>query len=258
MSDPDAGKAHDRRIVGDGTPSEVWASWSGWSSVPRCDLDTLVPVGTRLVVLAPHPDDEVLGCGGLLQLACDAGRAVSIIAVTDGEASHPGSTRWSPDLLIGQRHIERARALADLGIGEQSVTRLGFHDGQISTSAIELGQALGQLLTSNDVVVSPWRFDGHSDHEAVANVAAEVCELSRARHLEMPIWGWHWASPEAGQFPFARAVILPLGQDATRQKAKAAHHFLSQLEPDASTGASPILPASALKRLLCECEMFFR
>lgn len=51
-------------------------------------------VGTRrLVIVAPHPDDETLGCGLLIAAAVRAGVRVAVIALTDGQASHPGSRR---------------------------------------------------------------------------------------------------------------------------------------------------------------------
>lgn len=54
-------------IVGQGTPLHLWQSSAHLTQLPYIDIAELVPEGSRAVIIAPHPDDEVLGCGGLLQ-----------------------------------------------------------------------------------------------------------------------------------------------------------------------------------------------
>ena len=69
-----------------------------------------LPTGNVLVI-APHPDDESLGCGGLLSMLAAAGRSLHIVFVTDGGASHPHSRTWSRSRLALQREQEAAEAL---------------------------------------------------------------------------------------------------------------------------------------------------
>lgn len=76
-----------RRIEGDGTPETAWRAWPPLAALPRLD-----PAGVRrALVVAPHPDDEVLGPGGTLAVLAAGGTAVAVLALTDGEASHPAS-----------------------------------------------------------------------------------------------------------------------------------------------------------------------
>ena len=84
-----------------------------------------------VVVIAPHPDDEVLGVGGLLALLARKGTAIHIIAVTDGEASHPSSPTVSQRDLAARRVAESEKALALLGLQAASVERLGLPDGDV-------------------------------------------------------------------------------------------------------------------------------
>ncbi len=72
-----------------------------------------MPFGARAVV-APHPDDEVLGTGGLFARLSQIGRNVLIIAVTNGTASHPKSTEWPPERLDAVRPQETREALQRL------------------------------------------------------------------------------------------------------------------------------------------------
>src|ERR1700733_13799140 len=95
--------ADNRAIKGSGT-SEAAGQNSGLvSSLPEVDPAILVPPGARAVIVAPHPDDEILGTGGLLAQLSDLGRKVLIIAVTDGTASHPDSPQWPAARLAAIR-----------------------------------------------------------------------------------------------------------------------------------------------------------
>ncbi len=77
---------------GPGTTEAEWEAWPGLHEVPAISLRALVPAGARAVMVAPHPDDEVLAVGGLLALLARAGAEVRVVAVTDGTASDGGSS----------------------------------------------------------------------------------------------------------------------------------------------------------------------
>ena len=89
------------------------------------DLVALARSSPALVV-APHPDDESLGCGGLLARLGDAGVDVRAILVTDGAASHPRSTRYDAAARRALRDREWLRALACLGLRDGAANRLGW------------------------------------------------------------------------------------------------------------------------------------
>ncbi len=247
----------DRQIHGTGTPAGQWHGSPRWLAMPEVNAAQLIPAGCRLVVLAPHPDDEVLGTGGLLRLAARLGREVLVVAVTDGEASHPDSSRWPAHRLVLQRPIESANAVRALGLDPAVLVRLALPDGAIAARGDALLASLTAILGPADVVVAPWQLDGHPDHEAVGRIGQLGCEATGASYLQVPIWGWHWAHPAHPAFPWPRAVCVRLGAVAER-KRRAVRAFVSQLEPDPSTGAEPILPGWALDRLVGDREVFLR
>ena len=115
-------------IVGQGTPLHQWQASSHMAELPHISVEQLVPEGHRAVIIAPHPDDEVLGCGGLLQGLAAIGRPIQLISVTDGSASHPGSQRWPVERLSVVRPQESAQALHRLGLPLHSLKwlRAGF------------------------------------------------------------------------------------------------------------------------------------
>jgi LmbE family N-acetylglucosaminyl deacetylase len=255
---PDPGTSQDRLIAGQGTTTAQWRAWMGWPGLRAATVDELVPPGRRLVVVAPHPDDEVLGAGGLLAATARAGCEQLLVAVTDAKGSHPGSLRWPAEKLGAQRRRESAAALRVLGAEACTVLRLGLDDGGIAAASAELTSALAAVIRPADVVVSPWRFDGHPDHEAVGQAVAVTARASGACHLEAPIWAWHWAVPGDPRVPWQRAAILHLGPFLAWRKSGAVRCFTSQLEPDPSTGAAAILPPWAVARLVHPREVFFR
>lgn len=254
----DAGvDADNRRIEGAGTSDADWQAWGGLAKLPLLDLETLVPPGARAVIVAPHPDDETLGCGGLLQaLAAQRSRTL-IVAVTDGAASHPGSALWTPHRLACARPLESAHALDVLGLAGTQVIRARLPDGDVAGHAQQLQNMLQQLLRPGDVVFATWRLDGHPDHEACGHAAALAARASRATLVELPIWSWHWAAPGDARIPWRRARRLVLDSARLQRKRDAVHCYHSQLGADESTGQPPILPRSALDRLLHPYEIYF-
>ena len=98
---------------------------------------TLLPLTSeaRLLVVAPHPDDEVLGAAGLMQQVRDAGGVVRVVYLTDGDGYPEGVIMETRQLSVAnfrrygrQRQAEARAALATLGIGENAATFLSFPD----------------------------------------------------------------------------------------------------------------------------------
>jgi len=82
-----------------------------------------------LVVVAPHPDDETLGCGGLLAGASRADRLRHVVFLTDGERSHPGTG----EDLAAIRRTEAMVATAYLGLAPSQLSFLGLPDSGLAT-----------------------------------------------------------------------------------------------------------------------------
>lgn len=241
----------------DGTSESQWAGCRRLAAVPTVQVSDLVPSGSRAVVVAPHPDDEVLAAGGLLALATQIGRAVAVVAVTDGTASHPGSRLWRPERLAQERPRETLSALKTLGAYPQALVRLAMPDGGLSSQEAELAARLEALLRPVDVVFTTWQFDGHPDHEATGRAVLRACAAVGARCIEAPVWAWHWAAPGDERLPWKRARRLPMPEVVAQRKQEAVTAFASQTGADPSTGAGPVLRPTTVARAARPFEMFF-
>jgi LmbE family N-acetylglucosaminyl deacetylase len=161
--------------------------------LPLTPADVLLSKGP-ILVMAPHPDDESLGCGGLLALAAQRGVVARVVIMTDGSGSHPGSTEFPPERLRGLREQEATQAVQALGLPADAVVFLRQPDGalprtgpgadalvdEISAECVRIGAAS---------LMSTWIFDGHGDHVTTAILAKRISRKSRTNLYYYPIWG---------------------------------------------------------------------
>lgn len=244
----------ERQIRGDGTAPARWEPWLS-SNVPRWAPAVRAAAG-RLVVVAPHPDDELLMCGGLLQRHLSRGGDALLMAVTDGEASHRGVEDMPVEALRTTRKNESRQGLAQLGLTEPPVIRLELPDGEVSAHAAVLREALARTLQPEDMVVTTWRLDGHPDHEATGEAVAAACAAVGCQLLEAPVWMWHWAAPGHEAVPAARIHALDLSPVEVATKMRALECHRSQWNAR-STSLPPVLDRSVLHRSTWPSEYFF-
>jgi LmbE family N-acetylglucosaminyl deacetylase len=119
--------------------------------------------GERLLVLAPHPDDEVIGCGGLVALHLGENRPVHVVVATDGAQAGDGT----------QREAESRAALSLLG--GATVEFLRFPDRDLENAG-ELAARLAAILREwkPDLIAVPNPLEIHPDHIALSRA---FCDL---------------------------------------------------------------------------------
>jgi LmbE family N-acetylglucosaminyl deacetylase len=201
---------------------------------------------TRILLIAPHPDDEVLGAGALLAAAQARGVEVILAAVTDGENAYPDN-RGLADL----RREEQTAAMRALGITPANIHRFGLTDSAVTASIDTLVDLLLPLVTPGTHILAPWTGDFHPDHEACGQAAREIADRTGAALTWYFFWTWHRGTPETLRgldlriFPASEAFV------AAKLKALACHH--SQLHRD--TG-DPILPSELLAPARRNFEVF--
>jgi LmbE family N-acetylglucosaminyl deacetylase len=225
----DSGKSAPFNPADPGTPETAWAQLLH-------DAPKWSPQRGPLIVAAPHPDDEVLGAGGLIQSWAADAQSVTILSVTDGEAADP--QRQGLDLIRRKELRNAMRALTTLHV---TIKRVAIPDGKVGDHANRLRNALADHVTANATLIAPYELDGHPDHEIVGRVCVDVARAARVPLARYPVWTWHHTDPTAVKS--LRWVRFSLTAAAQRAKAHALQCFESQLRP---TSGLPIVPAHVL------------
>lgn len=220
------------RIDAPGTGEDRWRSWPVLGRLTRAALEDWASA----VVIAAHPDDEVLGVGGTMALLAAAGARLRLVAITDGEQSHPQAA--DPAALAARRVAETAAALRVLDAQRTEVIRLRRPDTGLAGCEAALTAELRELTAGFDVCLAPWAWDAHADHEAAGRAARRAC----AATLYYPVWMWHWARPGDPRVPWHRAVAVPLPDRVAAAKQAAIRCFTSQLEDRAPSGQPVLTP----------------
>jgi LmbE family N-acetylglucosaminyl deacetylase len=195
-------------------------------------LPEWMPEQWSTVIIAPHPDDETLGAGGLIATQRSRQIPVTLLAVTDGEAAYPEV----PD-LGSTRRVEQERAAEALGVAGNGVIRLGLRDSAVAEFEAALTDRIEACVNSDTLLVAPWSRDPHPDHEACGRAAATAARRTGATLIVYFFWTWHRFGPECLRgLPLRR---LALSADACSRRGRALICHRSQLHRD---DRSPILP----------------
>jgi LmbE family N-acetylglucosaminyl deacetylase len=220
--------APDGPSAGPGTPEAEWRPWLAAQDWPVLQVQ---PSWRRVLVCAAHPDDDVLGIGGLMGALSAAGARLHLLAATDGEASHPGTTVLTPAELARRRIGETGAALGALGVEAAGSTRLGLPDGALAAAEEELTAAVSRCARDADLVLAPWAHDAHPDHEALGRAAGTAAALAGVPLLAFPVWTWQWAVPGDARVPWARALRVPVPAHLRAAKRAAVDRFVTQVRP---------------------------
>ena len=193
-----------------GTPESVWgkalATQEPWAPRPG-----------PLLVVSPHPDDEVLGAGGLMHMWSAWHRPVALVSVTDGEAAFPD---WKD--LKARRRAELDRALGALSSSRIYRVHLGLADGAGGANKTALREALTILCELQPTLIAPYERDGHPDHDAAGETCLEIAREFKLPIARYPIWAWHHQHPRDFEGRRIGRFLLDAAAQAARCSSKQA------------------------------------
>lgn len=220
------------------------AEWlPGLSDIPAWN-PPIVPT----LVLAPHPDDETLGAGGLIARLRSQGIPVTVVAITDGEGAYEGIAG-----LGAVRVPEQVAALERLGVPESMIHRLHLQDREVAAHEDRLVHLLLPLVAEDTHIVAPWQKDFHPDHEATGRAAARVARQMDLTLTSYLFWTWHRGT--TALLKDLPMVKLPLSEAEIAIKLHALDAHASQFaHPD----GQPILSAELLKPAQRRFEVYIQ
>jgi LmbE family N-acetylglucosaminyl deacetylase len=207
-----------------------------------------------VLILSPHPDDEIFGLGGFIQQILNREGKISIMYLTDGE----GSGVWHDVMEIGRQRIALSEIVCTkLGIKELDVSRLKLKDGFVpqpgqpgfDDAADEIKKIIETVKPSSVFVthtIDYWPFD----HVAAAHLAKEAVETSEVRPelWYYGVWAWYNIKPWnlfSSRYKNLMKVDI---RDTLKRKQELASVYLKAITPDGKPWVG-VLPEPFLKTL---------
>ena len=183
----------------------------------------------KILILAPHPDDEVLGCGGLIRKKAEMGHQVYVLIATRGSAK-----RYSDERVTNVRK-EALAAHTLLGVVETLF--LDFPAPELDlVSKADMSSQIAEILKKLEIqeLFLPHRGDIHHDHQAIFNAGLVAARPTGGNTVKM-IYTYETLSETEWAAPFASDAFIPTYfVDVTAQfeyKLQAMEQFKSQLRP---------------------------
>lgn len=218
----------------------------------RCRLFSL---SGRILIIAPHPDDEVIGCGGLIARLVSERKTPHIIIMTGGEGSHRGCCSTSADDIIKARRDLTRKALSLLGVTEQYIHEFDFPDGSISENNSQMEALIREInaLKPQSVFVPHWG-EGWNDHVETARIVKRL--LSPDVHIwEYCVWMWYYNVWRG--LNWKNAYSLNMTPTEHRLKLAAIDAYTKPLAPCGNPW-SGVLPKIFIDANSTDTELYFR
>lgn len=245
-------------VTAQGLAPSLWRPTLEAARAPR-----LLPItaGRPVTVIAPHPDDESLGAGGLLHRLSAAGCPATVVIVTDGAAGYPDANPAQRRDLTRTRRRETWDAIRHLcRTGAQPVF-FDIPDGEATGHEDEITERIAAVLSAaggsaDGLVLAPWPDDPHPDHQAVGRAAQTATAPSGVELWQYPIWMRHSIRPDDPRVPVDDLTVVCLSTAERQAKRRAIEAHVSQLHSP-FPGYGPVLPDHVLELFADGLEPFF-
>lgn len=209
----------------------------------------------NVVIIAPHPDDEVFGCGGFIAQQVVEGNAPHVIVLTGGGASHRGCCLTSESDIISARRKLTHKAMSVLGLPESHLHELDFTDGNISEGNPEEKKELEALISeiNPDVILVPHHGEGWPDHLAARDLGIELAGDDTAVY-EYCVWMWYYRQKH---LDWNNAYVRKMTEAEHQKKLKAINIYHSALAPCGKPWVG-VLPKLFVEANSTNIELFFK
>lgn len=212
-----------------------------------------------ILIVAPHPDDETLGCGGQIALLAEEGYAIHVLVLTDGSqlfVSRFGTdTRPPPAEISNRRKRETEATVAHLGADPVNIRYVDIRDGTLSLrieDAAGIAAATIRELDPARVYVTS-AFEGHPDHRAANSVVKQA--YARLAGSQPELWEYCVGpKPEFGAGDGPETLVEIDIAPVLNRKSEAAAMFACHLEITVEGQTEPLWKDAS--KYLADTERF--
>lgn len=211
-------------------------------------------------ILAPHPDDEALGCGGLISHLCATGNYPHVVIMTGGGGSLRGHSDISEDIVVTERRKLTLKSAEALGLPKENVHFLDFIDGSIIDRPESEISRLRNLITEikPSAIFVPHNDEGWPDHLATRRIgidlANQLTAVPKPDIYEYCVWMWYY---NVWSLDWKNAYKFKMSPAEHEAKLRAVNEYILPLSPSGAPW-SGILPKPFIKANTARTELFFK
>lgn len=219
------------------------------------DLSPDLSIKGTSLIFAPHPDDEVMGCGGLIHRLCKQGATPHVVILTGGGQSHSACCSLPESTIKAERRVMASQILQKLGLPADHLHLLDFPDGAISSGHEEM-TTLQKLVAEiqPEIVFIPHHREGWSDHLVCRELIDKITSLGTAAIYEYCVWLWYY---NVWKLDWSRASMIRMTKEEHVAKCKAVEEYTEKLAPCAKPW-SGVLPKLLIGACKWNKELYFR
>lgn len=214
-----------------------------------------ISLSGRVLIIAPHPDDEVIGCGGLIGRCLANNNPPHILFMTGGEGSHKDCCNLNASEIVTERRKLTREALNIFGLPLQNIHELGYPDGGISldnTLIDQLKQIIDEIEPST-IFIPHWG-EGWPDHVKTAEIVKSILSSDTAVY-EYCVWMWYYNVWRG--LDWKNAALLRMTPHEHELKLRAMDAYISPLAPCGNPW-SGVLPPIFIKANSGNSELYFK
>ena len=217
-------------------------------------LNEFKPNGSVLI-LAPHPDDEVFGCGGMIARLTAEEKRPHVVVMTGGGASHGECCDIVASDVIAARRKLTIKAAKKLGLTSEYIHFLDFEDGLIGNCPESEVLKLRDLIDilKPDTVFIPHQGEGWPDHLAVREFGLNLVPESTAI-FEYCVWMWYYRQKH---LDWSKASKLEMTHEEYSKKLSAITTYTAACAPCGKPWVG-VLPDLFIKANTSETELYFK
>jgi len=210
------------------------------------------------IIISPHPDDEALGCGGLISHLTKNRCNVHLIMLTGGENCESANNMRKENLKEIRRNLTKKSAIV-LGIKEENIYFLNFIDGNVNSEDpenIRLKEIIKKI--NADAIYVPHLMDGWNDHVQAHLIIKDIIRSSSINLYAYCVWFWYiMPFKEARNLQWKNVCYFSMNKEEHNAKAQSINIYMKAISPD-GIYYSGELPKILLTSCLWKQEIYFR
>lgn len=226
-----------------------------WLRLKSRQSQSINTLQDNLLILAPHPDDEALGCGGFISRLCNDGNAPHIVILTGGGGSLRGHSDLPESEVVKARRQLTLNSASELGLPESNIHFLDFIDSHIADEPKEEIEKLRDLILqlNPSAIFVPHSGEGWPDHIAAREIGINLAPEGTDVY-EYCVWMWYY---NVWNLDWKNARSLKMTKEEHEAKLRAVDAYIKPLAPTGDPW-SGVLPKPFIRANTSDIELYFK